>query len=61
MGFLRTFQKIKTRQLQDDATAPKKGDWAPDFRLEDLDGKGFVRLSDYRGIKPVVLVFGSHT
>jgi hypothetical protein len=61
MGFLRTFQKIKTRQLQDDATAPKKGDWAPEFSLEELDGKSLIRLSDYRGKKPVVLVFGSHT
>ena len=61
MGFLRIYQKIRARQLKDDATAPKKGDNAPDFNLEELDGKNFHRLTDYRGKKPVVLVFGSYT
>ena len=34
----------------------KPGDAAPDFTLEDQDGKP-VSLSDYRGKKSVVLVF----
>lgn len=34
----------------------KPGDAAPDFTLEDQDGKP-VSLSDYRGKKTVVLVF----
>ena len=34
----------------------KTGDAAPDFTLEDQDGKP-VTLSDYRGKKTVVLVF----
>ncbi len=33
---------------------------APDFTLSDLSGKP-VALSDFRGWKPVVLVFGSFT
>ena len=37
------------------------GDLAPDFYLESVDKKSRVRLSDYRGSKPVVLVFGSYT
>ncbi len=41
--------------------APKKGDHAPDFTLRTLDGEDYVTLSDYRGDKPVVLVFGSYT
>ena len=61
MGFLRTYKKIRIQQVEDDATAPKKGDWAPDFNLEELDGQRFYRLSDYRSNKPVVLVFGSYT
>lgn len=39
----------------------KVGDEAPDFSLETHDKKSRVRLSDFRGKKPVVLVFGSYT
>lgn len=41
--------------------APKVGDVAPDFKLERADGKGPVRLYDFRGKRPVALVFGSYT
>jgi hypothetical protein len=37
------------------------GDAAPDFDLPTLDHKSRVRLSTYRGDRPVVLVFGSYT
>ncbi len=37
------------------------GDEAPDFSLETYDKKSRVQLSDFRGKKPVVLVFGSYT
>jgi hypothetical protein len=37
------------------------GDAAPDFELLTHDKSQTVRLSDYRGEKPVVLVFGSYT
>ena len=37
------------------------GQKAPDFTLKSLDGKKTIRLSDYKGKKPVVLVFGSYT
>lgn len=40
---------------------PKLGATAPDFRLKVHDGDREVSLSDYRGKKPVVLVFGSFT
>jgi len=33
-----------------------QGEFAPDFELEDVNGK-LVRLSDFRGSKPVVLAF----
>jgi peroxiredoxin len=32
------------------------GELAPDFEAEDVQGKR-VRLSDYRGSKPVILAF----
>ena len=48
-------------QLDTDRAAPKIGDLAPDFELQDPDGRVQVRLSDFRGKRPVVLVFGSYT
>lgn len=37
------------------------GDAAPDFNLESADHKTRIQLSQFRGAKPVVLVFGSYT
>jgi hypothetical protein len=37
------------------------GDTAPDFRLPALDHKSTTQLSSFRGVRPVVLVFGSYT
>jgi hypothetical protein len=36
-------------------------DTAPDFTLPLLDGSGAVTLSSFRGVRPVVLIFGSYT
>lgn len=41
--------------------APNVGDLAPDFRLADPAATEFVQLSDFRGQKPVLLLFGAHT
>ena len=43
----------------DDIT--KVGELAPDFSLITKDGKSKISLSDSRGKKPVVLIFGSYT
>jgi hypothetical protein len=48
-------------QQQLDPKSPKVGDLAPDFELQDPDGKGRVRLSEFRGKRPVALLFGSYT
>lgn len=37
------------------------GSPAPDFALKTADRSATVRLSSFRGHKPVVLIFGSHT
>lgn len=37
------------------------GEMAPDFTLKTADNKNNVQLSSFRGQKPVVLIFGSHT
>jgi hypothetical protein len=37
------------------------GDPAPDFSLQTADRRARVQLSAFRGQRPVVLVFGSHT
>jgi len=54
-------KEIRNWQKQHDAVAPKVGDNAPDFELRDTNGEQSVKLSNYRGIMPVVLVFGSYT
>lgn len=43
------------------AEGPKLDALAPDFTLKSPDGKKTVSLHDYRGKKPVVLIFGSFT
>ncbi len=48
-------------QLGQDPLSPKVGDLAPDFELKDPEGVTQVRLSDFRGQRPVALVFGSYT
>ena len=60
-NFFQMQRRHKARQRRLDALAPKVGDLAPDFCLHDLDGENPVRLSSYRGDRPVALVFGSHT
>ena len=57
--YWRTKEKAEQKMLEPDA--PKKGQVAPDFELTDTSGSKTVRLSDFRGKKPVVLVFGSYT
>jgi hypothetical protein len=44
-----------------DALAPRPGDVAPDFKLRDVNGEHPISLSDFRGRKPVALIFGSFT
>ncbi len=48
-------------QKKYDTLAPKNGDLAFDFELFNIEGKKRVRLSDFRGEKPVALIFGSFT
>jgi hypothetical protein len=40
---------------------PNPGDFAPGFTLKTQDGKKQVSLAQYRGHKPVVLIFGNFT
>jgi len=44
-----------------DPMSPKVGELAPDFELQDPEGNVRIRLSDFRGKRPVALVFGSYT
>lgn len=41
--------------------APAVGDAAPDFELPRLGNGVPVRLSQFRGVRPVALIFGSYT
>ena len=58
---LRYRKEFSAWQKEYDALAPKAGDLAPAFELSDVSGQHRVRLSDFRGEKPVALVFGSFT
>jgi glutathione peroxidase-family protein len=49
------------KKKQEDESGPAVGEEAPDFELRTLEGDRVVKLSDFRGKKPVVLVFGSYT
>ena len=44
-----------------DETGPRVGEGAPDFHLKRLGSEQRVRLSDFRGRRPVALAFGSYT
>jgi len=57
----RYISEHKAWQEKFDALAPKVGDIAPDFTLYDVNGENRVSLSDFRGRKPVALIFGSYT
>jgi len=59
--FIKHRNKAMTWQRKYDPLAPKVGDMAPDFELRDSNGENPVRLSDFRGKKPVGLIFGSFT
>jgi hypothetical protein len=54
---------LPMRQLWQAARAGsvQAGDPAPDFDLPAVDRGSRVRLSDFSGVQPVVLVFGSYT
>ena len=61
MGTIKNRQEATTWQRKYDAGAPRIGDSAPDFELRDIQGEDPIRLSSFRGHKPVVLIFGSFT
>jgi len=53
--------EVTVWQQENNPNVPKVGEMAPDFELSDYTGTKTVRLSDFRGKKPVVLLFGSFT
>ncbi|MCH7712281.1 MAG: hypothetical protein IIC99_01535 [Chloroflexi bacterium] len=44
-----------------DETGPKEGDIPPDFNLKRMGSEEKVRLSSFKGKRPVALIFGSYT
>jgi hypothetical protein len=52
---------LLTGELGSMHEGPPVGARAPDFTLHTQDGRREIRLSDFQGHKPVVLVFGSFT
>ncbi len=54
-------EEVMGWQKTNNPNVPKVGEMPPDFELTDVTGTKTVRLSDFRGKKPVVLLFGSFT
>ena len=54
-------KRKKRRGMRSDKNALKVGEIAPNFKLKSLDGKSETELSEFKGKKPVVLIFGSYT
>jgi hypothetical protein len=54
-------QGLLTGELGSASEGPRLGEMGPDFTLTTHDGKKQVTLSQYRGHRPVVLIFGSFT
>jgi hypothetical protein len=54
-------KEVQGWQKENNPNVPKVGEMAPDFELTDVTGTRTARLSDFRGKKPVVLLFGSFT
>jgi hypothetical protein len=50
-----------TWQKQQNRIVPKIGERATDFEVTSYDNTHTIRLSDFRGEKPVALLFGSYT
>lgn len=54
-------KKLRKQLVKLDKLAPKVGDVAYDFTLSDIAGTSSITLSEFRGKKPVALVFGNYT
>lgn len=61
MGLINNRKEATAWQKKYDDLSPKIGDNAPDFQLTDVSGSNSIRLSDFKGQKPVALIFGSFT
>jgi hypothetical protein len=65
IGFIKKTLRYKKEydiwQIEHNATAPKVDEKAPDFELLDVTGEHRISLSDFHGVRPVALVFGSFT
>jgi hypothetical protein len=65
IGFIRKTLRYRREsnnwQKKYDALAPRAGDIAPDFELFDVTGQHRIRLAEFKGERPVALIFGSFT
>ena len=61
ISILKIRKKLIKRQKGLDQLAPRAGDMAPDFTLQNIAGTETITLSSFRGQKPVALIFGSYT
>lgn len=60
-GTIKSMRDARAWQAKHNPSSPEVGELAPDFELYDSQGEAPVRMSDFRGQKPVALIFGSFT
>ena len=56
-----SLREVMEALIERDETGPNVGELATDFYLKRLGAEERVRLSNFRGLQPVALVFGSYT
>ena len=61
MAFIANQEEAEAWMEKHATDVPRVGEEAPEFELSDNTGENPVRLSDFRGERPVALIFGSFT
>ena len=51
----------RSARAEDEPDGAREGERAPDFTLSSPDGETTATLSDFAGVRPVALIFGSYT
>ncbi len=56
-----TARQMESARRRMGKAAPLVADMAPVFKLKSIDGKSETDVASFRGVRPIVLFFGSYT